>query len=457
MQDADWSRGRLINFCWMDKGPFEAIASYNDGRGSGDELHIPILWRGSFQKPVDVASVMESMKRAFIEDERRWRVDWRQWRTREYCPAMVVFSPDRVSGVLAQRNWLSFSSGQPVRAGIIAADGQVIRRMGTPTALWKDFHPPRRGLDVADLKDVSRMVNRLRSGPYAAVNGVRSWRLFRAIDGSPGVTIEQIADYVAGDTTVVRILRKPMVEENVLTVRAGGHYLDVSGRGLLAYSQRVTPSRVLKRWGIYTRRGGEYRRRQRLHNQGQAEVIRCLRKHGFPAFPAMGVVIECRHRGRLIRVLPDAFVILPPGVLTAVEFERTAETPRALEKKVRNYDLLATAGQPLPVLFVTEAPAAAETLAELRYQYVLGSTLDAVRQGLHGDAVNEGGSASGKPGCWRVMHPVRGVVIDDAPVDLWTQTYARYEDNQEWRLPLDRPIGRARRYITMSGNRIYLD
>ncbi len=109
------------------------------------------------------------------------------------------------------------------------------------------------------------------------------------------------------------------------------------------------------------------------------------------------------------------------------------------------------------MLFVTEAPAAAETLAELRYQYVLASTLDAVRQGLRGDAVNEGGSAPGKPGCWRVMHPVRGVVIDDAPVDLWTQTYARYEDNQEWRLPLDRPIGRARRYITMSGNRIYLD
>lgn len=457
MREADWSGGRLIEFHWMDQGPVEAIAAYDDGRGSDDVLLIPVLWRGNFQKPADIASVREDMERVLVEDQRRWSVDWRQWRPHEYCPGVVVLCPDRVSGALVQRNWISFSSGHAVRPGIISADGQVIRRMETPTALWWDFHLPRHGLDVTDVKDVSRVVNRMRSGAYAAVNGLRSWRLFRAIDGSPGVNIEQIADYVAGDTTVARVLRKPMTEGKVLVVRAGGHYLDAAGRGLLAYSQRVTPSRVLKRWGIYTRKGGEYRRRQRLHNQGQAEVIRWMRKHGFRAFPAMGVVIEYRHKGRLIRVVPDAFVILPPGVLVAVEFERTAETLGALGKKANNYDLMASAGKPLPVLFVTETPEAAETLAGLGYRYVLAATLDEVRNGPHGDAVGQDGPGSATPGCWRGLDPVRGVVVHGAPINLWAHSYVRSEENQEWRLPLDRPFGGPRKYFTMGGKKIYVD
>ena len=35
----------------------------------------------------------------------------------------------------------------------------------------------------------------------------------------------------------------------------------------------MTTSRANKRWGIHTKRGGEFRRAQRLHNQGLAESI----------------------------------------------------------------------------------------------------------------------------------------------------------------------------------------
>ena len=60
-----------------------------------------------------------------------------------------------------------------------------------------------------------------------------------------------------------------------------------------------------RRWGVYQEPGGEYTRAQRLHNQGQLAAILALRRHGFPAFPTMGIVIEASYwasnRRRTIR------------------------------------------------------------------------------------------------------------------------------------------------------------
>ena len=98
-------------------------------------------------------------------------------------------------------------------------------------------------------------MKRLTSGAYAAVHEVRPWRIFQSIDGSPGVTLDQIAESAGVDTTIARALRKPMTENKVVIVKAGGHYLDVSGRGLLASSQRVTAARAHRRGGFI--QGGE--------------------------------------------------------------------------------------------------------------------------------------------------------------------------------------------------------
>ena len=69
---------------------------------------------------------------------------------------------------------------------------------------------------------------------YPTVNGKRAFRAFRAIDGSPGVTLEQISASIGVDEKAVQALLEPMVGAHVITVQANGHYLDVSGRGLLA-------------------------------------------------------------------------------------------------------------------------------------------------------------------------------------------------------------------------------
>ena len=175
---------------------------------------------------------------------------------------------------------------------IIDAQGQVVRAMAPPVSRWSTYRLSPGAGPLKDLKDIKGTVDSLAKRAYPTVNGKRA---FRAIDGSPGVTLEQISASIWVDEKAVQALLEPMVGAHVITVQANGHYLDVSGRGLLADSQRRSRSGVKRRWGVYQEPGGEYTRAQRLHNQGQLAAILALRRHGFPAFPTMGIVIEASY------------------------------------------------------------------------------------------------------------------------------------------------------------------
>ena len=396
-----WDKGRLVGFSWLQRGPIDAIVTYDNGRNETTRLHLPVLWRGTFQKPSDIASVRRDMRNVLIQDERWQRLPQAQAVSWDYVPGLVIFCSERVAAAMVQRNWRESQTRieYATRPAIIDAQGQVVRSMSPPTAWWQDFRlPPPGGL----LGDIQRVVDRLTSGSYAAVNGRRSWRAFRSANGSPGATLAQIAESVGVDTTVARALLGPMVKEKVVAIHGGGYYLAVSGRGLLASSQRVTPRRTNRRWGVYER-SGEYRRPQRLHNQGQAQAILELRRHGYAAFPSMGIVVEYWNQGRRYRVVPDAVAALSPGVLVAVEFERTARTPTAVLKKAKKYRNLYHIGHPLPVLFITETTEAAHALSQLGYRYLLAASLDAVRRAPTGGpssrtAMSQGSRVAGGTG-----------------------------------------------------------
>ena len=444
LQEADWRQGEIVAFYWMEKKPFDAIVSYSLGPEFDELLHLPVLWRGNFQRPSEIESVWHEMEDAFIEDK-RWRRLYGV--SPKYRPGMIVFTPDRVSGAMAQRHWMeSLTRDRAPFVAIIDAQGQVVRAMSPPAARWEAFDPPRHDLSLKEVDDVSRVVRSLTSGAYAAVNGVRAWRIFRAVDGSPGVKFEQVAESVGVDTSVAGRLLRDMVEENVLAIRGrgNGYYLAVSGRSLLADSQRVTRARTNRRWGVYAEKDGTYLRLQTPHNRGQADAILFLRRHGFTAFPAMGVVIEYWWNGRRIRVTPDAFVVLPPGVLVAIEFERSATSDREVREKARKYLNLQQFGYPIPVLFITETVEAAEKLAGLRCPYLLAATLEAVREGPHGCAVIQDGVDEGEEGCWWFWYNDREAPTPDAPIDLCSHLYINTAENAVWRLPVDRPFQRAK-------------
>ena len=140
--ETDWSKGRLVNFHWLRNGAFEAIATYDDGSHKNALLHLPVLWRGSFQKPSDIASVRRDMSRVLTRDERWQRLPHAQAISPDYRPGMVIFCPDRVAAVMVQRNWRDALTGDNATApAIIDAQGQVVRAMTPPTTWWRAFTP----------------------------------------------------------------------------------------------------------------------------------------------------------------------------------------------------------------------------------------------------------------------------------------------------------------------------
>ena len=457
--ELNWREAQLAGFQWLKTGPFEAVATYSSGSYL-ESLALPVLWRGSFQKPSDIASVRRDMEQVMVEDE-RWDFLPEAQKFGHYFPGMIIFCPDRVSAAVVQRNWLESSTRRQHTAvpAIIDAQGQVIRAMDPPTSLWTAIRRHRHGGD----QDIAKTVASLGNGAYAAVNGLRAWTAFRAVDGSPGVTRDQIAESMGVGEKVARALLEPMVKARVITLQADSHYLDVSGRGLLADSQRRSRSGVKRRWGVYEEPGGQYARAQRLHNQGQISVILALRRHGYDAFPTMGIVIEASYwagtRWRSIRVAPDGCVLLPPGVVVFLEYERSAQTPKALERKARNYMRLAEIGCPVPVLFITDSAAprnlpaeeaakraqersidSARNLASLQCPMLLAADMGSVQAGPHGKAVIQDHVNSREPGCWWYQYSNLDAPVATAAIHLGAQIYAQDPARMAWRMPLDNPF-----------------
>ena len=436
----DWRRGSLVGFCWMQDGPFEAIAIYRNRDRNDGSLFLPILWLGNFQRTGDISDVRSEMRSALIEDERWSKLPQAQALSVEHLPGLIIFCTDRGSAATAQRHWLqSFGREKRTTPAIIDAQGQVVRSMAVPTSWWQDFHLPPHA-NAARLGNIAVMVDGLTRGVYAALNGVRAWRMFRALDGSPAVTLAQLAEAVGVSPTVARKLLDPMVKARAIARKDSAYYLDELGSRMLADSQHVDIRRINRRWAVYMKRLGEYRSLQRRHNQGQLDAILYLRRHGYDAFPAMGVVIEYHYNYKRIRVTPDAFVILPPGVLVAIEFERSAKAPSRVESKAWNYGRLADIGRPIPVLFITETEEAARNFANLGYPYLLAATLDTMREGPHGRAVLEDNLVAGDPGCWFYKYNNRRALSNDAPIDMWSQIYAERHPEGRWRVPMERPF-----------------
>ena len=437
--ERDWRPASLWRLYWIKDGPFEAIAIYYNWERDDGPCFVPVLWRGNFQRAGDISDVRSEMRNVMIEDERWPKLPQAQAISPEHCPAMVVFCTDRVSAAVAQRHWLeSRNRGNQTAAAIIDAQGQVVRAMSVPTSWWQNFRLPPRG-NGRRLGNIAGMVDGLTRGSYDALNGKGSWRMFRALDGSPALSLAQLAESVGMGTTLAGQTLEPMVRARVI-VRRDGHYLDELGMRLLADSQHVDIRRTNRRWAVYMKQRGEYRRAQRRHNQGLADAILYLRKHGYNAFPAMGVVIEYWYDRKRIRVTPDAFVILEPGVLVAVEYERSAKAPSRVRAKARNYQRLAQIGWPIPVLFITETTEAAKNFANLDYPYLLATTLESLRKGPHGRAVLGEDGVSGNPGCWFYWYNNRDAPTDDVAIDMWSRLYVQHYPDGVWRVPMDHPF-----------------
>ena len=184
---------------------------------------------------------------------------------------------------MVQRDWLESirrDRRAQVKLGIIDADGQIVRQMDTPTNYWTGLLNPGREIRLEDIGKVSDVVQSLRSGPYASVNGAPAWRMFNNLNKSAGLTLPLVRELATVEGSVARKLSDAMESNKVIWKdgQDGSFYLDEQGVELLAASQKVDVKLAGRQWKAYREKSSRYRLRQRRHNQGQAVVIMLLRR-----------------------------------------------------------------------------------------------------------------------------------------------------------------------------------
>ena len=454
LRESDWSGGRLRKLVWLERGLFEAIAIFDDGHDEDTLLHFPILQGSDFARPRNISSLRRDMEGLLVQDTRWLSLPNRQaLAPYDYLPGAVLLSPDRGSAAQSQRNWREslHRENASTLAIVDILDGQLVRQMAPPTAWWSGFELP---AFEGRLGDISKVVNGLQDGPYATINGPQAWQVFRSLDRAPGKGLENISESAKlEDSKVVEKLLGPMLTKKVVRKWRDGYYVAKAGRKLLRDSQGLTDTQVSRRLKSLGKKNSAYRSRHRIHNEGQANSIMYLIQHGFPAFPVLGLAITYTYDGNTIRVDPDGLVITEPGVLSALEFERSSVTPAQLRRKVgektgeepwlvtaRKYVGLARIGRPIPGLIITETEEAARRVAELCCPYILAATLEAVRKGPHGRAEIIDGVDRGTPGCWWYWYPDEAAPRSNAPIDLAAKLYLQDYPDGVWRLPVDRPL-----------------
>ncbi len=420
----DYRKSRLTGLWWLRHGPFDAVALYESEGWPGVKLFLPVAWRGSFHGGAELSSWLREMDRV-LEAHPGWGT--LELRDDTWRPGMVLVCPDRLVGVKVGREL--DRRAEPVEMAMVDEQGQVVRPMGKITAAAYTASLP--VVDTA-LGEPQRVKNGLEAGPFAAVNGTRAWRVLRWIAGFPGSDPEQVMEANGlSRRDGAQILAK-MKTQKVVSQLDGAYYLESRGRGLLAAAERVTPERVLKRLGAYTKPDGSYRMKVQRHNKGVAQTAIAFLRQDLPVFSGLGMVID--YQRLQIRASPDAYTILPPGVLVSIEYERTATSAREAATKAGRYRNLDEAGVAIPVLFVTPTEAAARHFVELRWDHLLATTLDRAETGPYGKAfIGADGVVWGTAGVWGYWYRNRESPTFDAAVDLWPKlkTYPK------WRVPLE--------------------
>ena len=443
LDKAYWAGGCPVKFHWLKTGPIGVVVEYRTDDLAGpdrmpvpkESFFLPFVWLGRFHRRGVIAELRRSLGQVLQMRPERAALDMEYTAYGSYFPGAVAVCSDGAVAAMVHRHYLETHGRRErrVNLGIVDVQGNIVRRMQTPTNWWSSVKVT---CPVPEVGNIGREMELLGRGVKEAVNGRRAWRVFLMVATRPGSTGLQIAGMSNTLPGEAKGFLNAMVGAGVVCLWRRGYYLVTSGRGLYAGAEGATASRVLKQLGQYAVADGLFRRRQRFHNRGSTEVCLALQEQGYRVFSALGMSIDYYVGHRLFRVSPDAYVLLPPGILVAIEYERSAKTPSALAKKLRPYENLAHIGKPIPVLFITETAEAADLIAREEVEGVLSTTLERLRAGPQGRAdVTEAGEIGGESGCWSYWYRHEPAPEHTAAIDLLTQ--AESKKYARWKVPLE--------------------
>lgn len=475
------ARTALFRLEWYRGERVRLVASYLR-LWSGEGVHVPVTYYGSYRRPRDVRSWKAAVERVLKGGE-PWPDSGEAEEGRvpqgeapedggpaqgagEGSPRrfpLLVVAGNEALGVKA-RDTEHWDDGFSL--GIIDLKENIVNVMDRDVLLWERFVlPDGPGTDLGDPRQVEHLV----TGSYWRVLSSRQqWAVFRWIHDFEGSSVEQIAEGCDLNESRVREIidgwergegdsrqNFPGLSGLGLVMQDGdGLYLTEHGCSAISHAEGCHPKRVRGRVEKLLT-DPEFRRERSVHNWEAAEAAVILKREGLASWSGDHVTFNYGHLETPTQIRPDLLVKVPVSglafvhryigllspefiqrleedrdfaILVVLEVERRAGHYVPPERKVRPYRLLYEQEIDRPVNFITETGNAAEKILESasRELSVLATTWERLR--------NEG-----IRDCWMRLGP-GGLFPDDsifthgAGIDY----FAAQSPNQDWMLFRDR-------------------
>ena len=406
---------RLVRFTWLRSGSLHAIVEFEEG------LWFVLVWVGQW-------SSVKALRDKW--NDRLGELD--QYR----CDSMSGSYVDRDANpsawvIVAQDLWAAQMGIEEV-APDESCDRKLVFVDGRDLSRTRVLVPSEdRVTEITYPREIGkpeRTVERLEQlASMAAANGKGRHSVFNVVSEYHGCTAAQIRRYLGDsiDDEVGAVLQE-LVDAG-LVVRFGRNYfLAPDGSARAARIDRRPVDDVKKSLKNFVKEEDGTRNRYGTHDGRVMEIAIRLMRNGFPCANGWRTNI---HVDGMKTVKPDLAVLVGDGPFGHnwyyLEYERSADTAKAIENKLRTYHDFANKGVDLPFIVVCDTEKAEELFLEKgKYLNVITAVYADVMTGLlTGDAT--------------VFRRREGPVSLYAPVDprellLWPEIRPRHAFVGRW-------------------------
>ena len=391
-------------FLWPRSSNVHAVVNY------GDDVWVPMIWAGPWASYLTLARKWEHQLHGLnYRSPDDYPIDWEVpdehieetvltpsgwavaaadlWAAQNAAHIVQSIWPS-AKWTLTVNDRRRFGSGQavPTEYRLFAADNDYSPAIGFPerVAEWATNHPV-----------------------TAALNGKLNTRVAMTVEEWSGIRVGQISAMLKESNSTILPILNQLIAAGIVSRFEYRYFLGPVGMLWAARRDRISARKVRARMAHYLNANGWTRRLYQDHDEKVINLAIAFKRCGVPVASGWRATLDVQ----TTQLAPDAVVRIGSGPFGPgwyyLEYEQSANTPKRVLRKLRNYIALREEGYRIPLLVVCASEAGQRAFQEIGQ----GADLDLLTA-LYDDAIR--GPISGNANVWQ--HYGKKVALD-GPTD----------------------------------------